>query len=89
MNKTELINEIAKVTCSKKEAALAVNAVLGTISKALKKKEEVAMVGFGTFKVVKRKARVGKNPNTGEKIKIPAKKVPVFRPGKTLKKLVK
>ncbi len=88
MNKADLINELAKGFCTKKEAAVAVNGILDTIKAALKKKKEVAIAGFGTFKVVKRKARLGKNPQTGEQIKIPAKKSPVFRPGKALKELV-
>ena len=88
MNKAELIAEVAKITTTKKQAADAVEAVLDAIKKTLKKKKEVALIGFGTFKVVKRKARMGQNPQTGEKIKIAAKKVPVFKPGKTLKELV-
>ncbi|MCK4918012.1 MAG: HU family DNA-binding protein [Candidatus Omnitrophica bacterium] len=88
MNKAELIEELAKVLCTKKEAGIAVNGVLDAIKATLKKKKEVAIAGFGTFKVVKRKARLGKNPQTGEQIKIPAKKAPVFRPGKALKELV-
>ncbi|RKY36113.1 MAG: hypothetical protein DRP78_04460 [Candidatus Omnitrophota bacterium] len=88
MNKAELIAEVAKITTTKKQAAEAVEAVLDAIKKTLKKKKEVALIGFGTFKVVKRKARMGQNPQTGEKIKIAAKKVPVFKPGKALKELV-
>jgi nucleoid DNA-binding protein len=89
MNKTELIDEVAKVTCSKKEAGLAVDATLAAIEKALKKGGEVTLVGFGTFKVSKRKARIGRNPQTGEVIKIAAKKVPTFKAGKGLKDAVK
>ena len=89
MNKAELIDAITKVTNTKKEATVAVNEVLDVIKKTLKKKQEVAIVGFGTFKVSKRKARMGKNPQTGEAIKIAAKKVPVFRPGKAFKDLVR
>jgi len=88
LNKAELIAEVAKITTTKKQAAEAVEAVLDAIKKTLKKKKEVALIGFGTFKVVKRKARMGQNPQTGEKIKIAAKKVPVFKPGKALKELV-
>ena len=89
MNKAELIEEIAKVTCSKKEAELALSATLATIQKALKKGDTVTLVGFGTFGVSKRKARKGRNPQTGEAIKIKAKKVPVFKAGKGLKDAVK
>jgi DNA-binding protein HU-beta len=89
MNKTDLINEVAKVTCSKKEADDAVNATFAAIQKALKKGDDVTLVGFGTFKVSKRKARVGRNPQTGAALKIAAKKVPVFKAGKGLKDAVK
>jgi DNA-binding protein HU-beta len=89
MNKAELIDEVAKVTCSKKEAGLAVDATLAAIQKSLKKGDSVTLVGFGTFNVSKRKARKGRNPQTGEAIKIAAKKVPVFKAGKGLKDAVK
>ena len=89
MNKMQLIDAVAKVTCSKKEAGLAVNEALAAIQKALKKGEAVALTGFGTFSVTKRKARTGRNPQTGAAIKIAAKKVPVFKAGKGLKTAVK
>jgi nucleoid DNA-binding protein len=89
MNKGDLINEVAKVVGSKKEAKAAVECVLSNISNTLKKKQNVTLVGFGTFKVDKRKARKGRNPVTGEEIKIKAKKVPKFVPGKALKEAVK
>ena len=89
MNKAQLINEVAKVTCSKKEAELAIGATLAAIRKALKKGDTVTLVGFGTFRVSKRKARKGRNPQTGAVIKIAAKKVPVFKAGKGLKEAVK
>jgi len=89
MNKAELIEEIAKVTSSKKEAEAALGATLAAIQKALKKGNSVTLVGFGTFSVSKRKARKGRNPQTGEAIKIAAKKVPVFKGGKGLKEAVK
>ena len=89
MNKADLIEEVAKVTCSKKEAVLAVDATLAAIKKALKKGDTVTLVGFGTFRVSKRKARTGRNPQTGKVIKIAAKKVPVFKAGKGLKGAVK
>ena len=73
---------------TKKEAQAAVNYVFSTITKALKKKDTVALVGFGTFKVAQRKARKGRNPQTGEEIKIRAKKVPKFVSGKALKDAV-
>jgi nucleoid DNA-binding protein len=89
MNKADLIEEVAKVVSTKKEADAAVNATLAAIQKALKKGDSVTLVGFGTFSVSKRKARKGRNPQTGEAIKIAAKKVPVFKAGKGLKDAVK
>jgi nucleoid DNA-binding protein len=89
MNKAELIDEVAKVTCSKKEADEAISATLAAIQKALKKGDSVTLVGFGTFRVSKRKARKGRNPQTGKEIKIAAKKVPVFKAGKGFKDAVK
>jgi len=89
MNKGDLVNQVAKVVNTKKEAQAAVDCVFSTITKALKKKDSVTLVGFGTFKVDKRKARKGRNPQTGEEIKIKAKKVPKFVPGKALKAAIK
>ena len=89
MNKGDLIEAVAKVTSTKKNASAAVDCILETITKALKKKQEVMLVGFGTFTTSKRKARTGRNPQTGAKIKIKAKTVPVFKPGKALKNAVK
>jgi len=89
MNKAQLIKELAKVTCTKKEAATALDTTLAVIQKALKKGDTVTLVGFGTFGVRKKKARKGRNPQTGEEIKIAAKKVPVFKAGKGLKDAVK
>jgi len=88
MNKGDLVKEVAKVVSTKKEAQAAVNCVFATITKALKKKDTVTLIGFGTFKVAQRKARKGKHPGTGEEIKIKAKKVPRFVPGKALKDAV-
>ena len=89
MNKADLIEEVAKVTCCKKEAVAVVDTTLAAIKKALKKGNTVTLVGFGTFRVSKRKARTGRNPQTGKAIKIAAKKVPVFKAGKGLKDAVK
>jgi len=88
MNKGDLVNEVAKVVCTKKEAQEAVDCVFSSITKALKKKETITLVGFGTFKVAKRNARTGRNPQTGEEIKIKARKVPKFVAGKALKDAV-
>jgi DNA-binding protein HU-beta len=88
MNKGDLVNEVAKVVSTKKEAVAAVDTFLSSITAALKKKGAVTLVGFGTFKVDKRKARKGRNPQTGEEIKIKAKNVPKFIAGKALKDAV-
>lgn len=89
MNKGDLINEVAKVVSTKKEAQAVVDAIFTGIAKSLKKGKAVTLVGFGTFKVDKRKARKGRNPQTGAEIKIKAKKVPKFVAGKALKAAVK
>jgi len=88
MNKGDLVNEVVKIVGTKKDAQAAVDCIFSTITKALKKKDSVALVGFGTFKVAKRKARTGRNPQTGEAIKIKAKSVPKFIAGKVLKEAV-
>ena len=85
MNKTDLINEVANVILSKKEAMAAVDCVIEKITEALRNKEEVRLKNFGTFKIHKRKARVGRNPQTGESMHIEEKMVPKFVPGKAMK----
>ncbi len=86
MNKTELVAEVAKsADLTKKDAAAALDAVLASIEKALKKGDKVTLVGFGTFEVRKRKARKGINPRTREEIKIKATKSVAFKAGATLK----
>ncbi len=89
MNKTELIDAIAKETgLSKKDSGKAVDAFVDTVTKALKKKDKVQLIGFGTFETAKRAARTGKNPQTGAAIKIPASIAPKFKAGKALKDAV-
>jgi nucleoid DNA-binding protein len=88
MNKGDLVGEVAKIVGTKKGAQAAVDCVFSTITKALEKKDTVTLIGFGTFKVEKRKARKGRNPQTGEVIKIKAKRVPKFVAGKGLKDAV-
>ena len=89
MNKTELVDAIAKETgLSKKDSEKAVKAFTDAVSKELKKKGKVQLVGFGTFETSKRAARAGKNPQTGKAIKIPAATVPKFKAGKALKEAV-
>ncbi len=89
MNKSDLINEVAKIVSTKKEAQAAVDCILSNITEALKNKETVQISGFGSFKVSKREARKGRNPQTGEEINIEARIVPKFVPGKALKDAVK
>jgi len=88
VNKAQLINAVAESTSTKKEAQMAVEAVLDSIRKSLKKKEPVTISGFGTFKVKQTKARQGRNPKTGETIQIPAKKKIAFRASKELKAIL-
>lgn len=89
VNKTELIDHIAKsADISKAASARALDAVIAAVKTTLKKNGSVTLVGFGTFSVGKRAARTGRNPRTGEAIKIKAAKVPKFKPGKALKDAV-
>jgi DNA-binding protein HU-beta len=88
MNKGDLINELAKVVGTKKDAEAAMNSILRAITKELKKGNKITLIGFGTFSVTKRAARMGRNPQTGKEIKIAARKVPKFTPGNGLKAAV-
>ena len=89
MNKSELIEAMANTaSLSKKDAEAALNAYTDVITEALKKGDKVTLVGFGTYETRKRAARTGKNPQTGEAIKIKAAKGPAFKPGKALKDAV-
>ena len=89
MNKSELISAVAeKSALSKKDSEAAVSAVLDVIADALAQGDEVRLVGFGTFEVKKREARMGLNPKTKEPVPIPATKGPAFKPGKALKDVV-
>lgn len=86
MNKNELISAVAeRANITKKDAEIAVSATFEAISDALCEGEKVQLVGFGSFEVKKREARVGRNPQTKEPVEIPATKVPVFKAGKLLK----
>ncbi len=91
MKKEGLVEAVMKAANleTKKQAQLAVDAVFDTIIKTLSRGEEVAISGFGTFRVAKRAARIGINPKTGEKIQIPSSTKPKFRAGKLLKEAVK
>jgi nucleoid DNA-binding protein len=88
MNKGDLISQVSKVVGTKKEAQAAVECVFASIKEALTQDEAVQLIGFGTFKTIERKARKGRNPQTGEEIQIEAKKVPKFVPGQALKNAV-
>ena len=89
MNKSELVEAIHKdIGLSKADSARAIDSFLGTVTKALKKGDEVILTGFGKFSVVKRAARQGVNPQTGERVKIKASKAPKFSAGATLKQAV-
>lgn len=85
MTKKDLLDQVAKITGSKKSAEGALNCILDQIKKSLKKEGGFQLVGFGSFKTVKRAARKGRNPRTGEAIKIKASKTVRFSPSKTLK----
>ncbi|HGJ5854630.1 HU family DNA-binding protein [Arsenophonus nasoniae] len=89
MNKTELINQIAeKADLTKKDSEKVLNAFIETVTETLKAGDEVQLVGFGSFQVKQRAAREGRNPKTGEALKIAAANVPSFKAGKTLKEAV-
>ena len=89
LNKSDLVEAIAEgAELSKVQAERALSSVLESVTKTLTKGGNVTLIGFGSFSVQKRKARKGKNPRTGESIKIPARKVPKFTPGKGLKDAV-
>ena len=88
MNKQDMVKQIAEMTATKKQAQEIVDKVFESIKASLKKKDPVAISGFGTFRVKETKARMGRNPKTGETIQIPAKKKVTFRASKELKSLV-
>ena len=90
MNNAELIEKVASQSgLAKRTSGKAISALLSVISDCLVRGERVTLVGFGTFGVRQRKARIGRNPQTGGTIQIPAKRVPKFVPGKTLREKVK
>ena len=90
MNKKELITSISEKTkLTKKDVELALNAFIETIEETLENGEKVQLTGFGTFEPRQRKARIGRNPKTGEELEIPASVVPVFKVGKAFKERVK
>jgi DNA-binding protein HU-beta len=90
MNKSQLIDAIAdKTKLTKKDIGDVLEAFMDTVMDTVNKGDSVTLTGFGTFKSMHRKARTGRNPQTGESIQIPARDVPVFRPGKSFKELLK
>ncbi|MBE0427840.1 MAG: HU family DNA-binding protein [Nitrospirae bacterium] len=90
MTKAELIDKIATgAKLTKADASRALDACLSTIQTALKKGQKITLIGFGTFSVARRKARKGRNPRTGEVIRIPASKIPKLTAGKALKEAIK
>ncbi len=89
MTKADLISEVSRITeLSRKDAENIVNVFLDRIVDALKDGEKIELRGFGSFKLRSRNSRVGRNPRTSEAVQVPAKKVPYFKPGKDLKKLI-
>ncbi len=90
MNKGELIERVAKeAKITKVEASRAIDSVFSSIRKTLKRGEKTSLVGFGTFSVTRRKARTGRNPQTGEPLRIPARRVVRFSSGKALKETIR
>jgi len=90
VNKAELVEQVANQTgLTRKASREAVDAIISAITDSLVREEKVTLVGFGTFQVMERKARKGRNPQTGQTIQIPAKKVPKFKPGQGLREKVK
>jgi len=89
MTKAELVEEVAKVSdLTKKHSEIIVNTVFQSIVDALHKDEKIELRGFGSFRIRQRRSRQGRNPKTGEKVHVPAKKIPYFKPGKELKELI-
>ena len=89
MNKAELVKTMADETqLTQKDVEIVLNSFVNVVSKTLAKKDKVQLIGFGTFETRKRAARTGRNPQTGEEIKIKASTVPAFKPGKSLKEKV-
>lgn len=89
MNKNELVSQVAeKAGLTKRDSERALNAFMQAVEEALSRGDRVSLVGFGTFEVRERKARVGRNPQTGQSIRIPAARVPTFKAGKSLRDTV-
>jgi len=89
MTKADLVEEVSKVTeLTRKDSEVIVDTLFDSVIKALKTGDKLEVRGFGSFRVRQRNARVGRNPKTGEKVEVPAKRVPYFKPSKELKDLI-
>ena len=89
MTKAELVEEVARVSdLTKKHSEIIVNTVFDSIIEALQKDEKIELRGFGSFRIRQRRSRQGRNPKTGDKVDVPAKRIPYFKPGKELKELI-
>lgn len=89
MTKADLVDEVAgKVDLTKKEAEGIVNSVFDSIVQSLQAGEKIELRGFGSFRIRSRKPRIGRNPKTGDKVEVPSKQIPYFKPGKELKDLI-
>jgi integration host factor subunit beta len=89
MTKAELVEEVARVSeLTKKHSEVIVNTVFDSIIEALRKDEKIELRGFGSFRIRQRRSRQGRNPKTGDKVDVPAKRIPYFKPGKELKELI-
>ena len=89
MTKAELVEEVARVSeLTKKHSEIIVNTVFDSIISALRKDEKIELRGFGSFRIRQRRSRQGRNPKTGDKVDVPAKRIPYFKPGKELKELI-
>jgi len=89
MTKAELVEEVARVSeLTKKHSEIIVNTVFDSIVTALQKDEKIELRGFGSFRIRQRRSRQGRNPKTGDKVDVPAKRIPYFKPGKELKELI-
>ena len=89
MTKADLIDEVVKVSdISKKHAEVIVNTVFASIVEALERDDKIELRGFGSFRVRKRRSRQGRNPKTGDRVEVPEKRIPYFKPGKELKDLI-
>jgi len=89
MTKADLVDEVVRVAdVSKKHAEIIVNTVFSSIVDALQREDKIELRGFGSFRVRRRRSRQGRNPKTGDRVEVPEKRIPYFKPGKELKDLI-